>query len=116
MYLFARACGVDPASIGFKRDLLQDEKLFSHYFGTVYKSGSEQELDFAFLLAHKRGVQAPVIQKFASEKLPHLNSWKWFRNHYIHLKPELNLPEKYREHMLKIFEAELKSFGDSMPN
>ena len=50
MFLFARCCEVDPYSIGFKKDLLNEPGLFDNYFGTSITSGTSQELDFCFFM------------------------------------------------------------------
>jgi len=115
MFLFARATGIDPYSIGFKKDLLLRRDLFAHYFGDGYKSGSMQELDFAFYAAYKRGVPSPLMDLFKSQKLPYLKPWAWYRDHYTHRKPDLNLPEKYCKPLHALFDEELRSFSQTLP-
>ena len=115
MYLFAMCCDIDPRSIGFKKDLLQDPGLFSHYFGTVYKTGFAFELDFAFYVLHKKHIAAPVVELFERDKLPHLRPWSEYRDYFTSLKPDLNLPDAYKEKMVSIFSQELARFQEILP-
>lgn len=114
MYLFAMVCGVDPRSIGFVDDPLQPDA-FEHYFGSVQKSGPRQELDFAFFALHHTGHQARVLDRFRRERLPHLPPWTWFVDFYTSLKPEGNLPDRYRAPLREIFLAELGWFRSVLP-
>lgn len=107
MFLFARALDIDPGSIGFNQDLLQKPGMFNHYFGADYKSGSPRELDFAFYLAHKKGVLRKYTAPFVTKKLGKLKSWKYYQKHFTTLHSQANLPPKYRQRLLKIFNQEL---------
>jgi len=115
IYLFARCCGIDPQSIGFKKDLLQTPEHFSSYFGTVYKTGFSFELDFAFYVLHKKQVSAPAVALFERDKLPHLQPWNVYRDYFTTLKPSLNLPEPFKARMLALFSQELAHFAAILP-
>lgn len=116
MFLFARACRIDPMSIGFKEDLLNKKGMFTNYFGKNYKSGSEQELDFAFYVLYKQGIKSEYINKFQKQKLKKLKSWQWYRRYYTQLKTSYHLPKKYKNKMLKIFNEEMLSFKKILPD
>ncbi len=115
MYLFALCCDIDPASIGFQKNLLEREDLFSHYFGTEFKTGALQDLDFAFYALLKKGIDSPLVKRFKAEKLPHLKPWEWYRSYYSSLQPEENLPPAHRDRLLSIFREEIRAFGDLLP-
>lgn len=114
MFLFARALGIDPRSIGFGQDLLQKKGMFDHYFGTDYKSGSPQELDFAFYLAYRRGALGKYTKLFVAKKLGKLKSRAHYLKHFTTLHSQINLPSKYKQRLLKIFSQELKSLKDNI--
>jgi len=115
MYLFALGCGIDPASIGFQENLLERKDLFSHYFGTEFKTGALQDLDFAFYLLLKKGIDSPLVRQFETQKLPHLKPWSWYRNYYTSLQPEENLPLESRDRLLSIFKEEIRQFEQILP-
>ena len=106
MYLFAEACGISPETIGFKKNLLQ-RKVFGHYFGKEKKTGSTQELDFAFYILYKKKKLNELFHIFEKEKLPMLKPWTWYKNNFLNLQEAMNLPNIYKPKMLKIFEHEL---------
>lgn len=110
MYLFAAACGIEPASIGYKKNILQEPGHFKNYFGKECKTGSSTELDFAFYALYRRNYQSPYVSKFINQKLKHLKPWKWYLNYYCNQKKALNLPIAYEKRMLKIFASELADF------
>lgn len=111
MYLFAKVCDIDPSSIGFKKDLLNEKGLFSNYFGAESKSGSSDELDFCFYVLYKKGVKSPYVELFKKQKLAGLKPWK---THYwplfTHMQPHLNLPPAHKNDMEHIFTEELSLF------
>lgn len=114
MYLFAIACGVDPVSIGFKKNLLDSPGMFDHYFGEEVKTGSASELDFAFFILHKKGINSMYSKKFVDKKLNFLKPWDWYLEQFAKLHPENNLPEEYRNKMLEIFNEELNYFKKNL--
>jgi hypothetical protein len=115
MYLFARTIGIDPASIGFKSDLLNEPGLFNNYFGREIKSGNKYELDFCFYTLWKRGDNSLYVKKFAKTRLKQMMSWKKYYQHFTSIRPWLNLPEKYDKKMLKIFQEELDHLKEMLP-
>jgi len=110
MFILARACGVDPYKIGFVEDILQKKGMFDHYLGTKYATGSAFDLDFAFYSAMKKGFKSPYIDKFKKLRLPKMKPWRWYVDHFTKIKPHINLPEKYHDKMIKIFNEELEAF------
>lgn len=114
IFLFAKACGIDPYTLGFKKDIFK-KTMYRDYFDKTLESGSFLELDFAFYAAYKRGIKHPLITLFKNEKLPDLKPWKWFRNYYTSLRPEENLPEAYRAKLQTLFLQELKQFKKTLP-
>lgn len=115
MFLFARCCDINPAAIGFKKDLFKEPNAFNHYFGKEIKSGSSEELDFAFYWLFKNNVRSPYTAKFKKNKLARLLPWQNYRQHFTSLKPAGNLPKKYEKKMLNIFNRELGSFKKLLP-
>jgi hypothetical protein len=115
MFVIARACGIDPLSIGFKRDILQDPGLFNHYFGKEHKTGSADELDFCFYAAMKRGVTSPYITLFKKQKLAKAKPWATYVNMFTELMPAVNLPSAYEKKMLSIFADALKKLKKNLP-
>jgi hypothetical protein len=110
MFIFARACGIDPYSIGFKEDILAKKGMFDHYLGKKYATGSSHELDFAFYSAMQKGVKSPYIEEFKKKKLGKMRPWKWYVDHFTSIKPYCNLPEKYEKKLIKIYREELREF------
>lgn len=114
MFIFARACGIDPYSIGFKEDILAKKGMFDHYLGTKYATGSSHELDFAFYSAMQKGIKSLYIEEFKKKKLKRMKPWKWYVDHFTTIKPYCNLPEKYEKKLMGIFEEELGAFKEVM--
>ncbi|MFA5076312.1 MAG: hypothetical protein WC480_02750 [Patescibacteria group bacterium] len=110
MFVFARACGLDPQKIGFKKDILQSSGYFKHYFDNKDTLATDQELDFIFYLLSKKGLTSPYIKKFQKERLPKLRSWNWYHNYYSGIKSSINLPAPYRNKIIKIFSQEMANF------
>lgn len=111
LFLFARALGINTRELGFKKDLLEDVKVWHHYFGGPHRTGSYDELDFCFYNLYLQGNQSACVKLFAKKNLPHLRSDKgWYKKYFSALKPESNMPPAYRGRLLKIFKAELTQF------
>jgi len=115
MFLFAPCCEINPYKIGFKKDLLKERGLFSHYFGKKVTTGSIQELDFCFYWLYKKKFKSPLMKIFGKEKLPKLKPWNWYRKYYSSLHQAENLPPEYEEKMKSIFEEEIKNFSKLLP-
>jgi hypothetical protein len=115
MFLFALCCEIDPYKIGFKKNLLRERGLFSHYFGKKAATGSIQELDFCFYWLYKKKFKSPLMKIFEKERLPKLKTWNWYRNYYSSLHPAENLPPDYEEKIKAIFEEEIKKFSQLLP-
>lgn len=110
MFLFARVLDIAPESIGFKRDLLREPGHFKHYFGSDVKTGSEQELDFAFYALYRKGHDSPYLRQFKQRKLARLRSWQWYVRHYGAMKSGSMLPPSLKGRLLRIFSGEMRQF------
>lgn len=106
MYLFSLVCGIDPKSIGFKKDIMQMEGIFNHYFGDEKKTGSRKELDFAFYVLSRKNISSPYVEKFRKELLPKLDKFENYLN-LLCVNNSTNLPEEYEDKMKSIFEEEV---------
>ncbi len=115
MFLFAKCIGIEPQSIGFTRNLLDESGLLDHYFGKNFATGSENELDFTFYILHKRGIKSPYVDRFVKEKLPHLQPWEWYVDQFTRLHPAFNQPSEYHSALLDILNQELGQFRSCLP-
>lgn len=116
MFLFARTVDIDPFSIGFKKDLLNEPGLFVNYFGKEHKSGSTHELDFCFYALAKKGVKSRYVEQFKKIKLKKMPPWKELYREFTTLRPSLNLPEAYQEKIFAIFQTELDGLKKILPH
>jgi len=110
MFLFAQALGIEPSSIGFKHNLFKRKNMFKDYFDKNYKTRSSQDLDFAFYLAHKKGLLQNYEKIFIEKKLNKQKNWPGYYNYFTKPQPALNLPPNYQAKMKQIFRQELKNF------
>lgn len=115
MFIFALACNIDPYSIGFKKNLMQEKNMFNHYFGNETKTGSNMELDFVFSVLSKKNISSPYVDEFRKKKLKHVKPYNWYLEHFGNLAPYQCLPKKYEKKMISIFKSELKSFQSVLP-
>ncbi len=115
MYLFARVINLDPATIGFKKDLLNQPGLFENYFGKVMSSGNRYELDVSFYTLYKRGDRSHYVKLFEKTRLKTMAPWKKYYSHFTTMRPWQNLPEEYASQMLDIFQEELDSLKKLIP-
>lgn len=109
IFLYASAVGIDPFTIGFKKDLLNEPGMFENYLGKVFKTQYTTELDFCFYILAKRGIKSRYVEQFKKEKLPHLKAWDFYYEEFTTLHEGPNLPEAYKSALTKIFSAEMKS-------
>ncbi len=116
MFIFALACNIDPHSIGFKKNLMQEKNMFNHYFGDEIKTGSNTELDFVFTVLHKKNISSPYVDEFRKKKLKYVKPYSWYLEHFGSLQPYQCLPKKYEKKMINIFKSELKSFLSVLPH
>jgi hypothetical protein len=76
-FVYFLASGLDPFDFGFEASMLEEEKK-SHYSlfresihrKDVYHRFVRQEEELAFLMAHRRGVEGPLMERFRGEFLP----------------------------------------------
>ena len=111
MFLFARACGIDPWQLGFKKDLMSLRGGFRSYFGTESATGAPYELDFAFLAAYRKGLLGAYEKMFRSRKLSRLRPWREYVDYFSRIHPHRNRPPRYAKRMESIFKMELSRFG-----
>ncbi len=115
MFLFAAVADVDPAKIGYQKNLLRTPHMFDHYFGTEFATGSAHELDFSFYALHKKNYQSLYAKLFTRNKLKHLHPWSEYVKHFTTTKDAETLPEEFNNKMTKIYHAELASFKKMLP-
>jgi hypothetical protein len=76
-FIYFLALGRDPFQLGFEASMLEEEKK-SHYSlfkesihrKDAYHRFIRQEEELAFLMAHRRGVEGPLMDRFRREFLP----------------------------------------------
>ena len=110
MFLFARCCGIDPESLGFREDLFNRPGRFRHYFGKAKATGSPYELDFAFLAAYRKGFLGRYHAPFVRQKLKRLRPWREYLNHFGQAQPHSNLPPALRRRIMAVVSSELRRF------
>lgn len=115
MFLFSKFCSIDPASIGFKKDLFNETSIFDYYFDKdIHKRSSSQEFDLAFYNLYKRGLLGKYQDRFKKTKIAQLEPQEWYRNFFFNLKEAPNLPATYKDGLIKIFSEELESFAKAI--
>lgn len=112
-FIFARACNIDPYTIGFKYDLLEDSSRYKEYFDVAYEY--DYDLDMAFYILWHRGDNSSIVQRFAKQKMNSLQPWHWYENYYSSLKKTKNMPEKDGQKILDLFTKVLKDFRSILP-
>ncbi len=115
MFLIACVVGVDPYSFGFKKDLLNEPGVFTNYFGSDIKSGSNDELDFCFYALLKKKWPSRYVQLFQKTRLPHLKPWGVYRRAFTSLQSHYNLPPDFQNRLVAIFKAELRALDKVLP-
>ena len=110
MFLYALFVGIDPAIVGFKKDLINETpELFDFYFNYNNLEFSE-EWDFIFLGLYRKGLLGKCLPKFKKNKLPSLKPWKFYCDFFFWLKPAINAPAVYQTQMMAIFKKEMSQF------
>lgn len=117
MYVFALACQVDPATIGFKENILEHSERYAYYLFDKSRAYArhDHDLNTAFYILYKRGVKNKTMELFVKRILPRLKSWRWHKKYFTTLKPTQNLPPEYEKKLRAIFTQELKNFSRILP-
>lgn len=116
MFVFARCCGIDPASFGLRRDLLDEPGHFASFLGTEFKSGSQAELEGVFTALTLNGVGGRYVEAFRERRLPQLTPWPAYRDLFLQLKGGDNLPPRFRSALADIFEDNKQRLGRALPS
>ncbi|MBI2990320.1 MAG: hypothetical protein HYY51_04015 [Candidatus Magasanikbacteria bacterium] len=107
MYLLGTACGFDPRTIGFEKDLFKEPNFLEEYF----KGYRDVDSDFAFYLLYKKGFKNSFVQKFVRMKLHGLRSWNWHASFFTGVKDSYTLPDDYKSKMYSIFKKEMRGLA-----
>ncbi|MEK7611295.1 MAG: hypothetical protein AAB486_02865 [Patescibacteria group bacterium] len=112
-YIFLLANGIDPKTVGFTDDLLQEryKSLYSIFEDTDGKEGYDatelgrDEQMLAFLMAYQKGSRGPLMSEFkkkyyaqARKKEPQL------RRKYLRVQPSGVLPDEFQKAIISYFE------------
>lgn len=114
-YVFALATGIDPASIGFKSNILLDKTRFQYYFDE--NNEFDLDLDIAFHVLSRRGIKSPHVERFNRIIKKRIKSYDWYLKFFTNLKQATNLlPSKYKKQLNIIFKQEMKIFKKALGN
>ena len=117
MYIYLLAHGIQPKTIGFKRDLLWSKY---HHLYTIFSSNRIREFGYdqseagkneqilAFYLAYKRGIRGPVMTTFARRFLVFAKKHdRTFRQTYFGIHSMRTIPADLKPKVIRIFHQEL---------
>lgn len=120
MYLFLRAIGVDPETVGFKEDLLDTKRydIFHIFSKTTLAKQNKSEVIFyygewllAFLLAYKKRASGHLINLFKKFYLPDVLMRKnELINRYLKIYSLKNLPPEIKQPLHTVYQQAVKSF------
>lgn len=115
MFIYFKALGIDPKSIGFKNNhMLSNSKrnlyvIFDENTDSIYGGsglGKDEQL-LAFYIAYKKGVAGELIDEFKEKYLFEVEKKKdKLIAEYFSINSSLSLPPSLRKRTLKIFEKE----------
>ena len=117
MYIYLLAHGIQPKTIGFKRDLLWSKY---HHLYTIFSSNRIREFGYdqseagkneqilAFYLAYKRGIRGPVMTTFARRFLAFAKKHdRTLRQTYFGIHSMRTIPADLKPKVIRIFHQEL---------
>lgn len=116
MYALAKGVGVDTKSIGFTEEMFdkKHEKAFDFFFNFNEEEpeyGTYEEIVTAFYLAIKHGSKGYLLEKYKKEIFPkHKKEIKKYIRKYLSRVKEDNVPPKYRERLIRIFDNKLSEY------
>lgn len=117
MYIFLLANGIDPATVGFKHNLLRQKyhhlyTIFAYNkvraFGFDQSEAGKNEQILAFLLAYKLGHRGPVMQSYIHHY--HIfakKNEKKLRQIYFSVHSAKTVPSELRSKIIRIYRQEL---------
>jgi hypothetical protein len=119
IYIFLRAAGVDPKTVGFTGDMLHRSK--AEYFFIFPKHTDKKSLAevqrmyserlLAFYIAYKRGVKGYLMNIFVKHHLGYVELHKdIFVEQYLSLHSMDTIPENLKTLLRPIYTEELKKF------
>lgn len=117
MYMYLLAHGINPKTVGFKRDLLRAKY---HHIYTILSAGRIREFGYdqsevgrneqilAFYMAYKRGLRGPVMKTFIRRFLAYAKKHeKKLRKIYFGLHSTRTIPQDIKPRVVRIFRQEL---------
>lgn len=117
MYIYLLAHGINPKTVGFKRDLMRQKY---HHIFTIFATGRMKEFGYdqsesgkneqilAFLLAYKRGIRGPVMRSFIRRYLLFAKKHeKKFRQTFFGIHSTSTIPQDLKPKLVRIFHQEL---------
>ncbi len=119
MYIYLLAHGIDPKTVGFKRDLLRDKY---HHIYTIFSTSRIKEFGYdqselgkneqilAFYLAYKQGFKGPVMNTFVRRHLPYARKHeKALRKNFFGIHSTRTIPQEIKAKIVRIYHQELDS-------
>jgi len=119
IYIFMLANGINPKTVGFKRNLLRDKY---HPLYTVFNTGKMKDFSYdqsragrdeqilAFLMAYRENHKGPVMTSFARRFLKYARkNEKRLRQKYFGIHSTKTIPKELKSRVLNIFRHELKN-------
>lgn len=111
MFVFACCCGIHPAALGFKKNILEEPGHFESFLGQEFKSGSQYEMEGIFTVLERAGIKSPYIDRFRAEKQTKCESFENYFDFFTGLKDHSNLPVEYESRFCEIFEESNRSLA-----
>jgi hypothetical protein len=121
MYIFILANGIDPKTVGFKRDLLRGKyhhlyNLFNQSrikeFGYDQSQAGRDEQILAFLMAYKTNHKGPVMTSFVRKYLAFAKkNEKRLHQKFFGIHSTKTIPMDLKGKILRIFKNELKELS-----
>ncbi len=117
IFIFLKANKIDPATVGYKKDMLAKEykKLYSVFgmikdtpFGYDAAGLGRDEMLLAFYLAYKNGEKGYLIDLFRKKFLKQVEKRKRsLMKEFFGIHESITIPKQLRKKVVKIYEEEL---------
>lgn len=110
MYLFFKALGIEPSTVGLKDNLFKEnkKKLFVLFDGSKRKDTWRDEQLLAFYLAFKKNSKGPMIEAFKTSHLKEASSReKELRQKFFGIHSTSTFTYELKKSLIKIFQEEL---------
>ncbi|OGG02014.1 hypothetical protein A2W14_07300 [Candidatus Gottesmanbacteria bacterium RBG_16_37_8] len=118
MYIFMLANGINPNTVGFKRNLLRDKY---HCLYTIFNSNKVKDFGYdqsqagkdeqilAFLMAYRNNHKGPVMKSFARKYLSYARkNEKRLRLKYFGIHSTKTIPQELKTRVVNIYRHELR--------